>query len=126
VFVEPGVLDVMQIFGRAGRPQFDASGEGIIITTHDKLNHYLHLMHNALPIESQFLPALTDHLNAEVVLGTVSNTAEAVAWLTYTYCYVRMMRNPMHYGIPYHEIQADPRLYTRCVNPQPSTLNPKP
>jgi len=113
-FVELGVLDVMQIFGRAGRPQFDTSGEGIIITTHDKLNHYLHLMHNALPIESQFLPALTDHLNAEVVLGTVSNTAEAVAWLTYTYCYVRMLRNPMHYGVPYHELQADPRLHNRC------------
>ena len=27
-FVELGVLDVMQIFGRAGRPQFDTSGEG--------------------------------------------------------------------------------------------------
>jgi len=105
-FVELGVLDVMQIFGRAGRPQFDTSGEGIIITTHDKLNHYLHLMHNALPIESQFLPALTDHLNAEVVLGTVSNTAEAVAWLSYTYCYVRMLRNPMHYGVAYHELQV--------------------
>jgi activating signal cointegrator complex subunit 3 len=113
-FVELGVLDVMQIFGRAGRPQFDSSGEGIIITTHDKLNHYLHLMHNALPIESKFLPALTDHLNAEVVLGTVSNTAEAVAWLTYTYCYVRMLRNPMHYGVAYHELQGDPRLQTRC------------
>ena len=111
-FVELGVLDVMQIFGRAGRPQFDTSGEGIIITTHDKLNHYLHLMHNALPIESQFLPALTDHLNAEVVLGTVSNTAEAVAWLTYTYCYVRMLRNPMHYGVPYHELQAGIHTHT--------------
>jgi len=70
-FVELGVLDVMQIFGRAGRPQFDKSGEGIIITTHDKLNHYLQLMHNALPIESQLSSSLTDHLNAEVVLGTV-------------------------------------------------------
>jgi activating signal cointegrator complex subunit 3 len=33
-FVELGMLDVMQIFGRAGRPQFDTSGEGIIITSH--------------------------------------------------------------------------------------------
>ena len=31
-FVDLGVLDVQQIFGRAGRPQFDNAGEGIIIT----------------------------------------------------------------------------------------------
>ena len=40
-FTDLGMLDVQQIFGRAGRPQFDTSGEGIILTTHDKLAHYL-------------------------------------------------------------------------------------
>jgi replicative superfamily II helicase len=40
-FTDLGMLDVQQIFGRAGRPQFDTSGEGIIITSHDKLAHYL-------------------------------------------------------------------------------------
>lgn len=30
--VSISVLDVMQIFGRAGRPQFDTSGHGIIIS----------------------------------------------------------------------------------------------
>jgi activating signal cointegrator complex subunit 3 len=43
-FGELGMLDVQQIFGRAGRPQFDTSGEGIIITTHDKLPHYLGML----------------------------------------------------------------------------------
>lgn len=40
-FTDIGLLDVQQIFGRAGRPQFDTSGEGIIITTHSKLADYL-------------------------------------------------------------------------------------
>ena len=40
-FTDVGLLDVQQIFGRAGRPQFDVSGEGIIITTHPKLADYL-------------------------------------------------------------------------------------
>lgn len=44
---------LMQIFGRAGRPQFDKSGEGIIITSHDKLAYYLRLLTSQLPIESQ-------------------------------------------------------------------------
>jgi len=64
--VDLGILDVMQIFGRAGRPQFDKFGEGTIITTHDKLSHYLSLMTRQHPIESQLLEGLCDNLNAEV------------------------------------------------------------
>ncbi|CAJ0938543.1 unnamed protein product [Ranitomeya imitator] len=64
-FVDLGILDVMQIFGRAGRPQFDKFGEGTIITTHDKLSHYLTLLTQQNPIESQFLESLSDNLNAE-------------------------------------------------------------
>ena len=61
-----GILDVLQIFGRAGRPQFDKFGEGMIITTHDKLSLYLSLLTRQQPIESQFVNSLADNLNAEV------------------------------------------------------------
>lgn len=56
----------MQIFGRAGRPQFDSSGKGIIITSQEKINYYLSSLTNQIPIESKLLNALTDNLNAEV------------------------------------------------------------
>nr|XP_043640038.1 DExH-box ATP-dependent RNA helicase DExH14 [Erigeron canadensis] len=105
-----GMLDVMQIFGRAGRPQFDKSGEGIIITSHDKLSHYLRLLTSQLPIESQFLSSLKDNLNAEVTLGTVTNVKEACAWLGYTYLFIRMKMNPLAYGIGWDEVVADPSL----------------
>ncbi|XP_037079390.1 activating signal cointegrator 1 complex subunit 3-like [Pollicipes pollicipes] len=109
-FVDLGVLDVMQIFGRAGRPQFDKSGHGTIITTQDKLPHYLSLLTNQYPIESSFVALLADNLNAEVALGTVTNVEEAVSWLRYTYLYVRMSRNPLVYGIKPEEVQDDPTL----------------
>ncbi|KAG8123997.1 hypothetical protein E2320_019324, partial [Naja naja] len=109
-FVDLGILDVMQIFGRAGRPQFDKFGEGVIITTHDKLSHYLTLLTQQNPIESQFLESLADHLNAEIALGTVTNIEEAVKWISYTYLYVRMRANPLVYGISHKAYQMDPSL----------------
>ncbi|XP_053736130.1 activating signal cointegrator 1 complex subunit 3 isoform X1 [Synchiropus splendidus] len=108
--VDLGILDVMQIFGRAGRPQFDKFGEGTIITTHDKLSHYLTLLTQQNPIESQFLDSLADNLNAEIALGTVTNVDEAVKWLSYTYLYVRMRANPLAYGINQKVYQMDPSM----------------
>ncbi|KAK3578446.1 hypothetical protein CHS0354_037424 [Potamilus streckersoni] len=109
-FVDLGILDVMQIFGRAGRPQFDKFGHGTILSTHDKLSHYLSLMTRQNPIESQFVNSLTDNLNAEIALGTVTNVDEAVKWLSYTYLYVRMKCNPLVYGVPYKMVENDPTL----------------
>src|SRR5260370_27460546 len=43
-FVDLSVLDVLQIFGRAGRPGMESSGEGYICTTEDKLSHYLEVV----------------------------------------------------------------------------------
>lgn len=109
-FVDLGILDVLQIFGRAGRPQFDKSGLGIIITTHDKLNHYLSLLTNQFPIESNFVQCLADNLNAEISLGTISNVQEAIEWLSYTYLFVRMRINPQVYGLNYGDVEEDPSL----------------
>uniref|UniRef100_A0A1B0CDX6 U5 small nuclear ribonucleoprotein 200 kDa helicase n=1 Tax=Lutzomyia longipalpis TaxID=7200 RepID=A0A1B0CDX6_LUTLO len=106
-FIDLGILDVLQIFGRAGRPQFDKSGVGMIITSHDKLNHYLSLLTNQFPIESNFIQCLADNLNAEITLGTISNVDEAIEWLSYTYLFVRMRINPQVYGMNYTDVQAD-------------------
>jgi pre-mRNA-splicing helicase BRR2 len=91
-------LDVMQMLGRAGRPQFDTFGEGVIITAHEQLQFYLSLMNQQLPIESQLVARLADTLNAEVVLGSVATLRDAAAWLAYTYLFVRMRRAPALYG----------------------------
>ncbi|XP_014472478.1 PREDICTED: activating signal cointegrator 1 complex subunit 3 [Dinoponera quadriceps] len=109
-FVDLGILDVLQIFGRAGRPQFDTSGHAVIITTHNKLSHYLSLLTNQIPIESSFVTYLADNLNAEVTLGTISNVEEAVEWLSYTYLFVRMKLNYQVYGILYQTLVEDPNL----------------
>jgi pre-mRNA-splicing helicase BRR2 len=80
--------DMLQMLGRAGRPQYDTFGEGVIITNHSELQYYLSLLNEQLPIESQFVAKLADNLNAEIVLGNVRNRDEAIQWLGYTYLYV--------------------------------------
>ena len=112
-FVDLSILDVLQIFGRAGRPQFQAAGVGFICTTHEKLDHYLSAVTQQQPIESRLSRKLVDNLNAEVALGTVTSIPEAVQWLGYSYLFVRMQRNPLTYGIDWAEIRDDPHLVQR-------------
>ncbi|KUI56851.1 Putative helicase mug81 [Cytospora mali] len=112
-FVDLGILDVLQIFGRAGRPQFEDTGIGMICTTQDKLAHYLTAVTDQLPIESRFSAKLVENLNAEIALGTVTSIPEAVQWIGYSYLFVRMRRNPMAYGIDWSEFQDDPSLVQR-------------
>ncbi len=112
-FVDISILDVLQIFGRAGRPQFQDSGIGYICTTHDKLQHFLSAVTQQQPIESKFSKKLVDNLNAEISLGTVTSVQEGVAWLGYSYLFVRMKRNPQSYGIDWNEYQDDPQLGQR-------------
>jgi pre-mRNA-splicing helicase BRR2 len=112
-WMELSPLDVMQMLGRAGRPQYDQHGEGIIITGYSELQYYLSLMNEQLPIESQFISKLADQLNAEIVLGTVQNAREACHWLGYTYLYIRMVRNPTLYGLAPDALAKDVVLEER-------------
>ena len=109
-FVSMSVLDVMQIFGRAGRPQYDTSGHGVIISDHSQVANYLRLIAHALPIESKLQTKLCDHLNAEVHAGTVSSVAEGVQWLEYTYLWQRIRANPLAYGLRITDVRHDPEL----------------
>ena len=111
--VDLSILDVMQIFGRAGRPQYDTSGEAALITSQDGLSRYLDKLVTDVPIESNFIKQLADHLNAEVVSGTVTTINEAVEWLQYTYLHVRMLKNPLAYGINALQQEQDPLLQDR-------------
>jgi len=48
-WVELSSQDVLQMLGRAGRPQYDTFGEGGIITNHGELQYYLSLLNHQLP-----------------------------------------------------------------------------
>jgi replicative superfamily II helicase len=88
-FQDIGILDVHQIFGRAGCPQYDSDGHAILLANNKILSRYTTTLVTAQPIDSQFPPRIQDFLNAEIALGTVTTRANAVRWLRYTFWYVR-------------------------------------
>ncbi|PWN37676.1 Sec63-domain-containing protein [Meira miltonrushii] len=115
-FSDLSILDVLQIFGRAGRPQYEKVGVGYIITSHDKLSHYVDAITSQHPIESKFKTGMIDALNAEAALGSVNSIADGVTWLSYTYLFTRMRRNPLVYGMLADEVMEDPQLGSKRLN----------
>lgn len=41
---------------------------------------------------------LIEHLNAEIVLNTITDVTIALEWLKSTFLYIRILKNPLHYG----------------------------
>ncbi|GAB7364524.1 hypothetical protein MBLNU230_g5331t1 [Neophaeotheca triangularis] len=92
-------LEVMQMLGRAGRPQFDDSAVAVIMTRLEKVGRYEKMVNGQEVLESCLHRNLIDHLNAEVALGTISNASSAKKWLAGTFLYVRLKEHPEHYRI---------------------------
>ncbi|KAM9349950.1 putative ATP-dependent DNA helicase HFM1 [Symphorus nematophorus] len=90
--------DLLQMIGRAGRPQFDTSATAVIMTKMQTKDKYMKLMNGMEIIESSLHSHLVEHLNAEIVLQTISDVNMALDWIRSTFLYIRALKNPTHYG----------------------------
>lgn len=90
--------EIMQMIGRAGRPQFDTSAVAVIMTRQSHKNRYENLINGTKHIESSLHKHLIEHLNAEIVLGTIPDTSFILEWVRSTFLYIRAMTNPAYYG----------------------------
>ncbi|XP_068757801.1 probable ATP-dependent DNA helicase HFM1 [Montipora capricornis] len=100
VFQEYSETQVLQMIGRAGRPQFDTSATAVILTTNANKEKYTGLLEGTQKLESSLHHHLIEHLNAEIVLNTITDVSIALEWLKSTFLYIRILKNPMYYGIP--------------------------
>ncbi len=92
-------LEVTQMLGRAGRPQFEKSACAVILTREERVARYRQMVSGQQLLESTLHRNLIEHLNAEIGLGTIYDTASAKRWLASTFLYVRLGRNPKHYHL---------------------------
>jgi ATP-dependent DNA helicase HFM1/MER3 len=115
--VEYSDLEVMQMLGRAGRPQFDDSATAIILTRAANEERYQKMVSGRETLESTLHLNLIEHLNSEIGLGTITDLASAKTWLGGTFLSVRLRKNPNYYqltGGTTNPSQIDERLEELC------------
>lgn len=91
--------DVLQMMGRACRPQEDESSRCVLMCQSNRKEFYKKFLFEALPVESHLDHFLHDHFNAEIVTKTIENKQDAVDYLTWTFLYRRMAQNPNYYNL---------------------------
>ncbi|KII88121.1 hypothetical protein PLICRDRAFT_698570 [Plicaturopsis crispa FD-325 SS-3] len=99
-------LDIMQMMGRAGRPQFDKEGVAIILCEAELEGKYKALTHGKTILESTLHHTLSEHLNSEIGLGTITSLASAKTWLRESFLFQRIQKNPGHYAMGREEGQT--------------------
>eukprot|EP00049_Salpingoeca_infusionum_P009352 m.155779 g.155779 ORF g.155779 m.155779 type:complete len:1317 (+) comp14311_c0_seq21:295-4245(+) len=112
---ELNVAKVLQMIGRAGRPQFDTHGVALILTRQSSKAKYESLLNGMQPIESSLHLQLVEHLNAEIALGTIQDVEQGMDWLRSTLFAVRAATNPTHYGLA-AEGDLDQYFRSLCIS----------
>lgn len=117
-YVDFPITDILQMMGRAGRPQFDQHGKAVILVHEPKKSFYkkvkididnyhclyleglgsgiiffvlLQFLYEPFPVESSLKEHLHDHINAEIVSQTICHKQDAVHYLTWTYLSRRLV-----------------------------------
>ncbi|XP_044530775.1 probable ATP-dependent DNA helicase HFM1 [Gracilinanus agilis] len=98
MFEEYSETDILQMIGRAGRPQFDTTATAVIMTRLSTREKYEQMLTGTDTIESSLHRHLIEHLNAEIVLHTITDVNVALEWIRSTLLYIRALKNPAHYG----------------------------
>ena len=87
------------MIGRAGRPGHDDHGVACVMVSEEKKNFYKKFLYEPFPVESSLAESLTDHMNAEIASGTLSTKKHCIDYLTWTYFFRRLTKNPGYYNV---------------------------
>jgi pre-mRNA-splicing helicase BRR2 len=93
------VTDLLQMLGRASRPNVDDVGKCVLMCHAPRKEYYKKFLFEPLPVESHLDHFLHDHFVAEIVTRTIENKQDAVDYLTWTFYYRRLAQNPNFYNM---------------------------
>lgn len=90
-------LEIMQMLGRAGRPQLESEACALILCFKEQAKKYEKMVAGEEVLESSLHRNLVEHLNAEIGLGTITSLESAKSWLRSTFLHVRLQQNARYY-----------------------------
>ena len=94
------------------------------VLVHDVKKHfYKKFLYEPFPVESSLLQVLPDHLNAEIVAGTITTKQEALDYMTWTFFFRRLVQNPTYYGLDGVNETNINGFLTQIVDKALTTLN---
>lgn len=73
-------------------------------------------LYEPFPVESSLADVLHNHLNAEIVSGTITSRSDAVDYLTWTYLFRRILVNPTYYGLESSDLPTVNRFLSQLVD----------
>ena len=84
------IIDLLQMMGHANRPLLDNVGKCVILCHAPCKEYYKKILYEPFSVESHLDHFLHDHINVEVVMGTIESKQDVVAYLTWTFFYRRL------------------------------------
>jgi len=96
--VDYTVGTLLRMMGRASRHNPEG-GKCVILCHAPKKEYIKKLLYEPLPVESHLDQYLHDHFNSEIVTRTITNLQDAVDYLTWSFLYRRLGKNPNYYSM---------------------------
>ena len=111
-YVDMPITDVLQMIGRAGRPQYDNEAIACLFVKQDKKNFYKKFLYEPFPLESSLHKMLYDHINAEISSGMLTDKKQCIDYIKWTYFFKRLVKNPTYYGL---SNSKDPKVLNNFI-----------
>ena len=112
-YVDMPITDILQMIGRAGRPQYDNEAIACLFVKQDKKNFYKKFLYEPFPLESSLHKMLYDHINAEISSGMLTDKKQCIDYIKWTYFFKRLVKNPTYYGL---SDAKDPKELNKFIN----------